>query len=105
MVETLAGFGYSVPAVQALDAAHGLAIIEDFGDRTFGPVLATGVPTAQIYAAATDVLADLAPRPVPAFLPLYDLDALLIEAGLLLDWYWPLQAGTQVAPAQRGGVR
>ena len=73
-------------------------MIEDLGSE---PVVA-GDPPAPIearYEAAVDVLAALHREPLPDVLPVepgvdyalprYDMEALLIEVELLLDWYLP----------------
>jgi aminoglycoside/choline kinase family phosphotransferase len=91
----LQSLGLSAPRVLSCDIDHGLLLLEDFGDRTFGKLLAEGAQPEPLYRLATDTLIDLQrawrERGDPgAGLPLYD-DALLIdrEANLLLDWYMP----------------
>ncbi len=96
----LADYGLSVPAILAADAPNGLLLVEDLGDRTFDAALREGLPMRDLYRAAADVLVALAQHPAPAFLPPYDLDALLIECRLLLDWYWPHVTGRAPSPAQ-----
>ncbi|MHA7873562.1 MAG: aminoglycoside phosphotransferase family protein, partial [Hyphococcus sp.] len=94
--------GLSAPEVYAADPSQGLALIEDLGDDLFARV-AAGDSEAALYRAAVDVLVAMrarAPeRPAgEAFTMLdYDGPALLAEAELLADWYWPLRAGA--APA------
>ena len=79
-------------------STEGLLLLEDLG--TEGVV--AGDPPAPIeerYAAAVDVLVELHRQPVLGTLPVapgvdhrlppYDLDAFLIEAELLIDWYLP----------------
>ena len=87
--------GLSAPTVLSCDAARGLLLLEDFGDQTFGRMLAEGAQPEPLYRLATDTLIDLqrawAARGADGVdLPAYD-DALLIdrEANLLLDWYMP----------------
>ena len=76
-----------------------MLILEDLGNE---PVVA-GEPPAPIearYEAAADLLAALHRKQLPDVLPVepgvdyalprYDMDALLIEVELLLDWYLPL---------------
>jgi tRNA threonylcarbamoyl adenosine modification protein YjeE len=90
--------GFSAPEIYAADLKSGLLLIEDLG--TEGVV--TGDPAAPIeerYAAAIDLLIALHKQELPIALPVaprieyalprYDLDALLIEAELLIDWYLP----------------
>jgi tRNA threonylcarbamoyl adenosine modification protein YjeE len=95
--------GFSAPQIYGADLDAGLLLLEDLGA---GQVV-TGDPPAPIasrYAAAVDVLVALHGQTLPARLPVspgldyllpsYDLDAFLIEAELLLDWYLPRQAVT-----------
>jgi tRNA threonylcarbamoyl adenosine modification protein YjeE len=90
--------GLSAPAILYADRAAGLLIIEDLGNET----VVTGEPPAPIeprYEAAVDVLVALHRQRLPATLPVepgvdyplprYNLEALLIEAELLVDWYLP----------------
>jgi tRNA threonylcarbamoyl adenosine modification protein YjeE len=90
--------GYSAPQIFEAEIADGLLLIEDLGAE---PVV-TGDPPAPIperYAAAVDVLITLHDQKVPSGvrvapnvahrLPVYDMEAQLIEVELLLDWYLP----------------
>ncbi len=90
--------GFSAPAIPHADLDAGFLITEDFGTTGFieGDPPA---PIAERYEAATDMLAALHREPLPETLPLapqrsyaiptFDTDALLTEAGLMLDWYLP----------------
>ena len=92
----LAARGISVPQVLAADPARGLAVLEDLGND---PVTREGAPVPERYEAAASLLAWLHDQPLPESvpgpgglihdIPPYDLDALLIEAELVLDWYAP----------------
>jgi hypothetical protein len=86
----------SAPEILHADPAHGLIIMEDLGEDH----VVTGNPPAPIetrYEAALDLLISLHRRKLPENLPVaphldyrlphYDIDAFLIEAELLLDWY------------------
>lgn len=90
--------GFSVPAIHHADLDAGFLVTEDFG--TAG--VSEGDPPRPIaarYEAATELLATLHREPLPATLPLtaqltyaipvFDTDALLTEASLMLDWYLP----------------
>jgi tRNA threonylcarbamoyl adenosine modification protein YjeE len=107
--------GFSAPEIYSADMHNNLLIIEDLG--TEGVV--AGEPPAPVeerYAAAIDLLAALhkldlppklsiAPR-IDYEIPRYDLDAMLIEADLLVDWYVPYsKKGAQVASAMREAFR
>jgi hypothetical protein len=90
--------GFSAPAIHHADLDAGFLITEDFGSVGF----VEGDPPAPIntrYEAATDLLAALHRETLPEILPLapqlnysipvFDVDALLTEMGLMLDWYLP----------------
>ncbi len=90
--------GFSAPAIHHADLDAGFLITEDFGSAGFieGDPPA---PIAERYEAATDMLAALHREPLPEILPLapqidyaipvFDTDALLVEIGLMLEWYLP----------------
>jgi hypothetical protein len=90
--------GFSAPAIRHADLDLGFLITEDFGSA--GIVEGDPPrPIAERYEAATDLLAALHREPLPEALPLtpqlsytipvFDTDALLTEASLMLDWYLP----------------
>ena len=95
----LRALGLSAPTIYAADRDAGLLLLEDLG----GELVVAGDPPAPIearYEVATDLLAVLHRERLPDTLiiesgvtyrlPRYDMDALLIEAKLLLDWFLPL---------------
>ncbi|HEY5378139.1 MAG TPA: tRNA (adenosine(37)-N6)-threonylcarbamoyltransferase complex ATPase subunit type 1 TsaE [Pseudolabrys sp.] len=109
MAKGLRTLGLSAPAIFAADRAAGLLVLEDLGNE----LVVEDDPPAPIetrYEAATDVLAALhrerthdtisVEAGVQYRLPRYDIDALLIEAELLLDWFLPL-LGHQPPPSVR----
>ena len=90
--------GFSAPSIRHADLDAGFLITEDFGSAGF----IKGDPPAPIverYQAAVDMLAALHAKPQPEMLPLapqvsytiptFDTDALLVEIGLMLEWYLP----------------
>lgn len=90
--------GFSAPAILQADLDAGLLITEDFG--TAGFVEGTPpAPIAERYQAATDLLAALHRQSLPEtlplapglshFIPTFDIDALLVEVGLMPQWYLP----------------
>ena len=98
MAQALRAQGLSAPAILAADRDAGLLVIEDLGSE----LVVEGDPPAPIeprYEVAADLLAALHRAPLPGVLtvepgvdytlPRYDLDAFLIEAELLVDWYLP----------------
>src|SRR4051794_41012698 len=103
MARALRERGLSAPQIHAADLDEGFVLLEDLG--TEGVV--DGDPPAPIeerYSAAVDILVELHRQPVAATLTVapgleyrlapYDIDAFLIEAELLLDWYVPHRGGT-----------
>jgi hypothetical protein len=98
MAEGLRALGYSSPRVIAHSVADGLVLIEDFGAQTIADE--RGADEAR-YAEATALLADLHGRAPPHelfvdgesyVLPIYDVEAMLVEVELALDWYAPAVA-------------
>jgi tRNA threonylcarbamoyl adenosine modification protein YjeE len=102
--------GFSAPEIYAADLNSGLLLIEDLG--TEGVI--EGEPPAPIeerYASAIEVLVALHRQELPVSLPVvprvqyaiprYDLDALLIEAELLIDWYLPHRGVKPIAATAR----
>jgi len=113
MGHALRGRGFSAPAIFAADRESGLLVIEDLGEELF----VEGDPPAPIearYEAATDLLADLHGDTPPAVVPVepgvdyqlppYDMEAFLIEAELLLDWYLP-KLGVKISDIKRNAFR
>jgi tRNA threonylcarbamoyl adenosine modification protein YjeE len=92
----LRALGFSAPRIYGEDLDAGLVILEDLGAE---PVVDADGPIPERYEQATRLLAKLHATAVPNVLPVsegrehvlppYDLDAFLIEAELLLDWYAP----------------
>jgi tRNA threonylcarbamoyl adenosine modification protein YjeE len=90
--------GFSAPAIHHTDLDCGFLITEDFGNLGF----VEGDPPAPIaerYQAATDVLAAMHREAWPEVLavtpqrdyvvPTLDTETLLVEIGLMLEWYLP----------------
>ena len=90
--------GFSAPAIHHADLDAGFLITEDFGSEG----VIGGDPPAPIterYEASTDMLVALHREPLPGQLPLtpgstyaipvFDTDALLVEVGLMPEWYLP----------------
>jgi hypothetical protein len=90
--------GLSAPKIHDADLEQGFLVTEDFGREG----VIEGDPPRPIvarYEAATDLLASLHGEDAPTVLPLaphvtykvptFDIDAMLIEIGLMLEWYLP----------------
>jgi tRNA threonylcarbamoyl adenosine modification protein YjeE len=98
MAEGLRAAGLSTPTIHAHSIPDGLALIEDFGEET---IAGSDGPNPSRYAEATSLLAQIHSRTLPEALsiagetyeiPVYDVDAMLIEVELALDWYAPAVA-------------
>lgn len=90
--------GVSAPAIHYADLDAGFLITEDFGREGFVESEPPR-PVAERYEAAVEVLAALHWKKLPDVLPLapqityaipvFDIDAMLVEIGLMLEWYLP----------------
>ena len=90
--------GLSAPEVFAADNAAGFMVLEDLGDGLFDQVVDGGGDERALYLGAMEVLAKLHARPAPDAIsgkPLfaYDETALLAEADLLTEWFFPHALG------------
>jgi N-acetylmuramate 1-kinase len=108
MDKGLRALGFSAPYIYGEDLEAGLLLIEDLGSEPFTD---KNSPIPERYAEATRLLAQLHGQTLPQILPVaggidhpippYDLEALLIEVELLLDWYVPHIIGTQLSGSAR----
>jgi len=90
--------GFSAPAVYQADLEAGFLLLEDLGGATFvqgtppGPIVERYQAAATMLAALHDIdLSDtlpLAPK-ITYQIPAFDFDAMMVEVGLMLDWYLP----------------
>jgi hypothetical protein len=103
----LRAVGYSAPDVIAASPEEGLALIEDFGADI---VAEDGIPNGARYAEAIALIVDLHGRDLPDALPVgedlyrlptYDIEAMLVEVELALDWYAPAVARVAVPSGAR----
>jgi len=97
----LSGWRLSAPAILAADPEQGFLLLEDLGDDLFSHLIRNGHDEAELYAAAIDTLAALQANTPPENIPPYDLDLLLQETGLLLDWRFPDAAGREPSADER----
>lgn len=96
VAEHLRSLGLSAPGVVAVDAANGLAVLEDFGDALFARVIEDGEPEAPLYLTAVEALARLHEVGAPPEVlsgpggdwPIltYDETALQGGADLFVEW-------------------
>lgn len=93
----LTQLGFSAPRILADDPERGFLILEDMGDDTYTRILANGGDTHNLYRLAMDTLIQLhelsGPSNIPPETPPYDMDALMKEAMLFVDWYVPAITG------------
>jgi tRNA threonylcarbamoyl adenosine modification protein YjeE len=101
--------GFAAPAIHHTNLDAGLLICEDLG----ADGVVEGTPPAPMvdrYEASVDVLVALHEQQLPVTLPVaggtdyamptFDVAAMLIEVGLLLDWYLP-DRGVSVTETMR----
>ena len=107
MTKGMRALGYSAPELIAASIEEGLALIEDLGETT---VVEDGVLNSARYAEAVALLVDLHGRDLPDSLPAgddiyrlptYDIEAMLVEVELALDWYAPVVARVTVPSGAR----
>ena len=105
----LRAHGFSAPAIRHADLDSGFLITEDFGSA--GVIEGDPPrPIVECYEAATDMLAELHRKALPETAPLepqgsyqipvYDIDAWLVEISLMLEWYLP-DRGAEVSQQRR----
>lgn len=105
----LRGQHLSAPAIHHADLDAGFLITEDFG--TEGVVDGDPpAPIAERYEVAADMLAALHREALPVTLPLaphitytippFDTEAMLVEIGLMVEWYMP-DRGTELSAELR----
>ncbi len=107
----LRDMGLAAPALLAADLKRGFLLLEDLGPQDFRAALAGGADMAALWQAAVEVLLHVRASPPPEAipiaggesyrLPVYDLDAFLIEVALLTDWAVALLTGTPPCPDAR----
>ncbi len=99
----LIDLGLSAPAILELDETAGFAVIEDFGNDTYGNLITSGANETALYELAVDTLAALHRHPDmnAVSVPPYDNEALLREALELVDWYYPYRFGTEIERQHR----
>ena len=87
----LSGLGFSVPEIYEVDIGGGLALIEDFGDDTYGRCLDAGGDAGVLYGLAVDVLLALHHHAdvVGVDVGFYDLGVYLDEVDLFSQWFAP----------------
>jgi N-acetylmuramate 1-kinase len=106
--QALRSQGVSAPEIYAADIEAGLAVLEDLGSE---PCVDAQGPIPERYLEAVGLLSRLHAADLPSSVPLddqtaydippYDLDALLIEVELMIDWYAPQIAKIAIPASAR----
>ncbi|MFA6265923.1 MAG: tRNA (adenosine(37)-N6)-threonylcarbamoyltransferase complex ATPase subunit type 1 TsaE [Pseudolabrys sp.] len=103
MANALRAEGFSAPEILDADREAGLIILEDLGLQT-AVTADPPAPVEERYAIAADLLAALHRAPKRDVLPVvpgvtyrvprFDMNAMLIEVSLLVDWFLPFSGVT-----------
>ena len=89
MAQWLTANGFAAPEIHGVDLAHGLVLLQDFGDvRMRETVDAEPAREGALYGAAIDILVALHAREAAPLAP-YDRAVLHREANLLTEYYCP----------------
>ncbi len=102
----LSASGFSAPVVLASDMAQGLATIEHLDGAVYGDMMRAGEDVSEPLHTAVAALAEMAKCTWPQTVGLpgdeiyrlarFDIGAFMIEAELLLDWFWPAATGSSI---------
>ena len=103
MAEYLTNNGYSAPKIIARDIETGFLLLEDLGDDLFSQWLnASPTHEAKLYMEATNFLIDLHHKTEqPNTIAEYNIDLLLEEVVLFIDWYCVATLGKERAAELR----
>lgn len=91
----LRGMGLCAPRIFAADEVHGYLLLEDFGDTSFKAAMAQGGARDDLYALATDILAQLRAGADDIDLPDYYASHVHTGRRRVVDWYMPLLRGAR----------
>jgi aminoglycoside/choline kinase family phosphotransferase len=100
VASALRAAGLSAPQIYAADPTRGFALLEDLGDDLFARAIPLGANEQELYETAVDALlllrrSRIFPENSAAYTMLaYDRVALVAEAALLVEWYWPFRTGS-----------
>ena len=94
--------GLAAPTVIASDSDNGFLLLEDMGDDLFARVIENDpAQENSLYRLAVLGLVHLHKTAPPTDIPRYDVDLLLAELGLFVDWYLPALTGKPLAEQER----
>lgn len=99
----LRSLGLRVADTYGSDLETGFALIEDMGDDTFTRLLKAGHDEMPLYLMAAKVLKALhrQPKALEIDLPAYDMNALLREVELFVDWFVPAFRGEAASDTEK----
>ncbi len=82
---------FSAPKILAVDVVEGFILLEDFGDDSYGRVLAVDNKSQELslYKNACNVLVELHKIDAPNDIEVYNHALLFSEVMLFVDWYLP----------------
>lgn len=91
IADYLRSLGFSAPEILKHDLTQGFLALEDFGESTYTKLLQVGENPYPLYELAVDTLIALHQRAetCPPFIGPYNLEPLLSEVALFVDWYLP----------------
>jgi aminoglycoside/choline kinase family phosphotransferase len=91
IADYLRSLGLSAPEILNYDLIQGFLALEDFGEATYTKLLQAGEDPYSLYELAVDTLIALHQRAetCPPFVGPYNLESLLSEVALYVDWYLP----------------
>ncbi|MCI5061151.1 MAG: phosphotransferase [Alphaproteobacteria bacterium] len=95
--------GIQTPHIYAYDVEQGLAVIEDFGDISFGTARRDGTSSEEIYQKATDILIQLrqSAQTNSLGLKLYEEMAIRKRLAQFVEYYMPVAAGRATTKADQ----
>lgn len=101
--------GVSSPEIYAANIEGGLVLTEDMGSEG---IIDQNGPIRERYLEAIKLLAELHGQELPQFLPveegryynipIYDIEPLMVEIEVFLDWYVPSRTGKPLSGSARG---
>jgi aminoglycoside/choline kinase family phosphotransferase len=103
IADYLRSLGFSAPQILHHDLSQGFLALEDFGDTTYTRLLQAGEDPYPLYNLAVDTLIALHQRAeaCPDFIKPYEIEPLLAEASLYVDWYLPSMVGKTLSDYEK----
>lgn len=100
VAELLTQFQVSTPSIRAADATLGFLLVEDLGDALMHQKIDTQ-NADELYQQANNLILRMQQiQPRPDWLPLYDIDFLLREMYLFVEWFIEKLLGYSLTPLE-----